>query len=90
LRLRRRFRRLVRLDPGLLAIPVDDPDAAASIAVRDALRRLSPRVRAAVVLHHMVGLSVRETAAALGTSENTVKSQLKAGLQRLREALGDG
>ncbi len=90
LRLRRRFRRLVRLDPGLLAIPVDDPDAGDSVAVRDALRRLSPRVRAAVVLHHMVGLSIRETAAALGTSENTVKSQLKAGLSRLREALGDG
>ena len=38
----------------------------------------------------MAGLSVAETATALGVSENTVKSQLKTGLARLREALGDG
>lgn len=89
LRARRRLRRLVRLDQGPVAIPAGAAAAADSLAIRDALRRLSPRVRAAVVLHHMAGLSVREVAVALGTSENTVKSQLKTGLARLREELRD-
>jgi len=34
-------------------------------------------------------LSVRQTAEALGVSENTVKSELKVGLARLREELTD-
>jgi DNA-directed RNA polymerase specialized sigma24 family protein len=32
---------------------------------------------------------VRETAAVLGVSENTIKTQLKTGLARLREELRD-
>ncbi len=59
------------------------------LAVRAALAQLSPLVRAVVVLHHMVGLSVREVADVVGTSENTVKTQLRTGLARLREVLGD-
>jgi RNA polymerase sigma factor (sigma-70 family) len=55
--------------------------------LRDALAGLPPRIRASVVLHHMADLSVADTARALGTSENTVKSQLRVGLGRLREAL---
>lgn len=37
----------------------------------------------------MAGLPVAEVAAALGVSPNTVKTQLKVGLARLREALDD-
>jgi len=58
-----------------------------SIEIDMALRRLSHPIRAAVVLHHMVGLSVRETAEVLGVSENTAKARLKTGLARLREWL---
>ena len=47
------------------------------------------RVRAAIALHYLEGYSVRETAAALGVSENTIKTQLKTGLSRLREELRD-
>ena len=88
-RWRRRFRRLVRLDG------VAEPAAPASvdpeqIVVRQALGRLPRRMRAAVVLHHMAGLSVAETAVALGSSPNTIKTQLRTGLARLREDLGDG
>lgn len=68
---------------------MQDESSSASVAVRDALRSLSPRVRAAVVLHHMAGLPVAEVAAALGVSPNTVKTQLKVGLARLREVLDD-
>lgn len=57
------------------------------IALRSAVRALPDRVRVAVVLHHMVGFSVQETAAAMGVSENTVKSELKTGLNRLRETM---
>lgn len=55
--------------------------------LRDALDSLPPRMRASIVLHHMAGLTVAETAHALGTSENTVKSQLRLGLQRLKESM---
>ncbi len=88
-RVRRRLRRLVRLDADSserTAGPAAHPDA---IAIRDALRTLSPRVRAAIVLHHMAGLPVAEVAMALGVSQNTVKTQLRTGLARLRQVLGD-
>jgi RNA polymerase sigma-70 factor (ECF subfamily) len=60
-----------------------------SLAIRDALRDLPPRMRAAIVLHHMAGLTVPQVARALDRSENTIRSQLRVGLQRLREALHD-
>jgi RNA polymerase sigma factor (sigma-70 family) len=88
-RVRRRLSRLVRFDAGVSEIPAAGLADADQLAIRDALRRLPARMRAAVVLHHLVGLSVAETAGALGTSENTVKSQLRVGLQRLRASLGD-
>jgi RNA polymerase sigma-70 factor (ECF subfamily) len=88
-RWRRRLARLVRLDGGLVETPVASLSALDALAVRDALRTLSPRVRAAVVLHHMAGLPVTEVAAALRVSPNTVKTQLRIGLARLREVLGD-
>jgi len=87
-RLKRRLRRVVRLgwqQPPERASAEDTPG---SLEVRDALRRLPPRIRAAVVLHHMTGLSVADCAEALGVSENTVKTQLKRGLALLREDLG--
>jgi RNA polymerase sigma-70 factor (ECF subfamily) len=63
------------------------PDDTA-IALRAAVRGLPDRVRVAVVLHHMVGFTVQETAVAMGVTENTVKSELKTGLSQLREKLG--
>ena len=89
-RLVRQLRRFVPVGSGVVEVAVPAPDATDALAVRRALGDLPRRMRAAVVLHHMAGLSVAETATALGVSENTVKSQLKIGLARLREALGDG
>ena len=55
-----------------------------------ALGQLAPRMRAAVVLRHVDGLSTEETAHALRCSTGTVKSQTARGLERLRALLDDG
>jgi RNA polymerase sigma-70 factor, ECF subfamily len=49
-----------------------------------ALAELPPGPRAAVVLRHVDGLSVAETAAALDRPEGTVKAQVSRGLAQLR------
>lgn len=85
----RRLRRLVSLDGHVREVPTAGGDAAQRIDVRDGLARLPRRIRAAIALHYLAGLSVPETARAMGVSENTVKSQLKTGLARLREELHD-
>jgi RNA polymerase sigma-70 factor (ECF subfamily) len=89
LRVVRRLRRTLRLDPAIHELPIGGPETSASLELDEALGRLSRPIRAAVVLHHMVGLSVRETAEALGVTENTAKARLKAGLARLREYLDE-
>jgi RNA polymerase sigma-70 factor (ECF subfamily) len=59
------------------------------IALSQALDGLPPRMRAVVALHHVAGLTVAETAEAVGRSQNTVKSQLREALARLRRELAD-
>jgi RNA polymerase sigma-70 factor, ECF subfamily len=53
-----------------------------------ALRQLSPRQRAAVVLHYQTDLPVAEIARLLGMSPATVKVHLFRGRKRLRQLLG--
>jgi RNA polymerase sigma-70 factor, ECF subfamily len=56
-------------------------------AVVDALRMLPRAHREAIVLHHLVGLSVDEVAAELDAPAGTVKSWLSRGRGRLATAL---
>jgi RNA polymerase sigma-70 factor (sigma-E family) len=56
--------------------------------IQQALTAVPPRQRAVIVLRFWNDLSVEETAAALGCSVGTVKSQCARGLAKLRERLG--
>ena len=72
-----------RLDrPARAGVTPEDSDA-----LWTALRALGPKQRRVVVLRHYWGLSVEETAADLGVSPGTVKSQTSAALEKLRTAL---
>ncbi|MGW7416366.1 SigE family RNA polymerase sigma factor [Streptomyces sp. NPDC054863] len=68
---------------------VDAPDVPGVVDVQEALRRLSFRKRACVVLRHAFDLSERDTALALGVSVGTVKSQTSKGMAQLEQLLGD-
>jgi RNA polymerase sigma-70 factor (sigma-E family) len=61
-----------------------DPDQ--GIVLEQALSRLTAKQRAVLVLRFYDDLSEQDTAAALGVSRGTVKSQTAAALRRLRES----
>jgi RNA polymerase sigma-70 factor (sigma-E family) len=81
----RAYRRL-----GMPPTVTADDDTDEVLAMRAALAVIPPRQRAAVVLRHLGGLTVPETAEALGCPEGTVKSLTARGLAALRALLGDG
>jgi RNA polymerase sigma-70 factor, ECF subfamily len=54
----------------------------------DALRRLSPNQRAAIVLRHVLDLEIAEVAHRMGTAQPTVRVHLHRGRKKLRELLG--
>jgi RNA polymerase sigma factor (sigma-70 family) len=85
-RLRRRLRRFVSLESHVKEMR-DQPDREGVLDLRRAIRKLPPRMRAALLLHHYLGLSVEETSAALGVSPNTTKTQLRRGLASVRKEL---
>jgi RNA polymerase sigma-70 factor (sigma-E family) len=66
-----------------------DADPVARLDVARALAALPAGKRACVVLRHLVDLSVEETAAVLGISTGSVKSQTHKGLRLLEVALSD-
>jgi RNA polymerase sigma-70 factor (sigma-E family) len=68
--------------------PVDAPDVDLRDALLAELRRLPARMRAVLVLRYWEDLSETETAALMGCSAGTVKSQAARGLARIRERMG--
>jgi RNA polymerase sigma-70 factor (ECF subfamily) len=59
-----------------------------ALVVRQALMRLPPEQRAAVVAVDMAGYSVADTARLLNVAEGTVKSRCARGRSRLASLLG--
>lgn len=84
---RRRERRVTWIDV-LPDTPAPIPDPTDHLVLLAGLAQLPPRSRAAVVLHYYADLPVTEVAAVMGTSQNTVKTQLRTALGRLRTSLG--
>jgi RNA polymerase sigma-70 factor (sigma-E family) len=66
-----------------------EADPVERLDVARALAALPARKRSCVVLRHLVNLSVEETAAVLGISIGSVKSQTHKGLRLLEAALSD-
>ena len=69
----------------LTDVPTAPPDLA---GLMDALRRLSPNQRAAIVLRYVLDLDVDEVAKRMGVARPTVRVHLHRGRARLRELLG--
>jgi RNA polymerase sigma-70 factor (ECF subfamily) len=96
-------RRQARRASGAVAIdeappivdPADSPEARAigesrRSRLRDALRHVSAAARDVLVLRHVRGLSIEETAAVLGLPIGTVKSRANRGRAELAERLLGG
>jgi RNA polymerase sigma-70 factor (ECF subfamily) len=64
-------------------------DAIQRLDLQAAIRRLGPRQRLCVYLHHVEGLPDSQVAALTGIRPSTVRSQLSRAEARLREILGD-
>lgn len=67
--------------------PRPEPDVVERLSVAQLLGRLPARRRAVLVLRFLDDLSVEETAATLGCTPGTVKTQTSRGLADLRELL---
>jgi RNA polymerase sigma-70 factor (sigma-E family) len=90
-RRRRRSAALHRLAAGRAPeLAGDDAEAIARrVVLRDSLARLTARQRAVLVLRFYEDCTEVQTAAVLGCSVNTVKSQTRHALARLRELAPD-
>ncbi len=86
-RVRWRRERLTGEPPDL---PEPGPATEVRVVLWQALGSVPARQRAVLVLRYWHDLSVLETAAALGCSAGTVKSQGNRGLSALRRRLGPG
>jgi RNA polymerase sigma-70 factor (sigma-E family) len=65
-----------------------DPPGEDTVALVRALRQLPPADREAVVLHHLLDLTVADVAAHTGVPANTIKTRLVRGRRALAGLLG--
>jgi RNA polymerase sigma-70 factor (ECF subfamily) len=86
----RRRRQVIEIDVAPLDVP-STADAARDLAIRDQVERgfrhLTPEHRAALAVHHYLGLADAEAAEMLGIPAGTYKSRLNRATVGLRAAL---
>jgi RNA polymerase sigma-70 factor (ECF subfamily) len=90
--IRRQRHRPIEVEIEPLDVPLVDDEfghVAERELVDESLRHLPPEWRAIVVLHFYVGMSLPETAHALGMPVGTVKSRLHRALVTMRGAIGE-
>jgi RNA polymerase sigma-70 factor (ECF subfamily) len=84
-------RRRIKYETSVRPIDTLTRDPAVASADRDELERgldrLRPEQRAPIVLHYYLGLSIEETALALGVPVGTAKSRLYRTIEQLRASL---
>jgi RNA polymerase sigma-70 factor (ECF subfamily) len=84
---RRHLRLVVReMESGLAEREWSNHDVRSEVVA--ALRQLPAAQRAALILHHVDGLPVRDVATALGRSASAVESLLARGRERFRSVFG--
>jgi RNA polymerase sigma-70 factor (ECF subfamily) len=86
-----RRQKLARVLPARLYIAPDRRDydrAEARDVVTKALRTLSPKLRAAIVLHYYDGLTREEIASVLGVPAGTVASRIAKAVAIMRKSIG--
>jgi RNA polymerase sigma-70 factor, ECF subfamily len=81
------LKELARLTSGVADPAYDMPEPIADVV--EALAKLPPRQRLAIVLHDYADRPTDEVARALGASRATVHVHLSVGRRRLRELLSD-
>jgi RNA polymerase sigma factor (sigma-70 family) len=86
---RRAAERRAQTRSGLDPTEVAPVDSATELAVRQAVVSLPPQQRSAIACRYFLGLSVLETADAVGIAEGTVKSLTHKATTRLRSLLVD-
>lgn len=69
--------------------PVEDPEPADSAAWDRRLAGLNQHQRRAVVLRHVVGMSVSDIAESTGRPEGTVKADIHRGIAKLKASMED-
>ena len=71
-------------------VPPDVPELSVDyVAIIAALREIAPSQRRAIVLHHLLGLSVEEVAVETNVAPGTVKAHLSRGRARLATLLAE-
>jgi RNA polymerase sigma-70 factor, ECF subfamily len=73
--------------PGLVDVPAEVDELMTTEAALELVGRLAPDQAEAVVLRHVVGLDVAQTARVLGKKPGAVRIATMRGLNRLRELL---
>ena len=81
---RNRFWRMVALPDTMVAPRRDSAD---HLDIADAVRRLTPRLRAVIFLHYYEDQTLKQVATELGIPESTVKTRLYDALRRLETLL---